>query len=93
MVIQGFYKGVLAPASAATIDLFVQSGVSRDLLFNQFFEKIEFATTDDVDTHKLKTAVVTYPSDDAKHLAFQRVLEALVAAGLTTLKSDAPAKT
>ncbi len=93
VVTQDFYKGVLTPVSAATIDLFVQRGVSRDLLFNLFFEKIEFATMEDVDTHKFKTAVVNYPSDDAKHLAFQRVLEALVDAGLTTLKSDGDAKT
>ncbi len=92
VVTQDFYKGVLAPVSAATIDLFVQRGVNRDLLFNLIFEKIEFATMEDVDTHTFKTAVVNYPSDDTKHMAFQRVVEALVDAGLTTLKSDGDSK-
>ena len=93
VVTQDFYKGVLAPVSAATIDLFVQRGVNRDLLFNLIFEKIEFATMDDVDMHKFRTAVINYPSDDSRHQAFQRVLEKLVDAGLTTLKSDGDPKT
>lgn len=89
IITQEFYQGMLKPISMENIDLFVQRGISRDLLFNLFFQKIEISSDDDVAAPaKWRATLTNSPTRDAQVDAFQRVVEWFVDEGLTTQKAD-----
>ena len=88
VVTQDFYEGILAPVADSTIDLFVQRGISRDMLFNLFFQRIEISTADDVDDNSFDVVLQNHVSNPEQLHRFQRAVEVLVEAGFTTKKGD-----
>ncbi|HEY5072004.1 MAG TPA: hypothetical protein VII63_08235 [Caulobacteraceae bacterium] len=92
VVTQEFYKGILAPLPKSTIDLFVQRGISRDLLYNLLFDRITISS--DASTGgagAFHAVVVNSPGDDLGSARFQRLVEILVDLGLTTRKTNGEA--
>jgi hypothetical protein len=83
---QEFYKGMLAPVGMSTIDLFLQRGLSKDMLFNLFFSKMIFTKITSEDGKPVSRSVEAdnYPGSDADLGKFQRLVEALIDEGLTT---------
>lgn len=78
---QEFYQGILKPIPTSTIDLLVQRGISRDLLFNLLISNIIISRQSDP---AKAIEFRNYPGDSTDLAAFQRVMEALVDEGLTT---------
>jgi hypothetical protein len=92
---QEFYQGVLNPVSGQLIDLYVQQGYSRDLIYNLFLQKIVVRRVDCFPYDHSRECELTfrnYVHDDLDLDLFQTLLGYLIRIGLTTELTPAPLK-
>ena len=93
---QAFYRGILSPVPSQLIDLYVQQGYSRDLIYNLFLQKIVAHRMDCpifVHTHDCEVTFRNYVGDDLDLDLFQTLLGYLIRLGITTeLLPKAPKK-
>jgi hypothetical protein len=89
---QEFYQGILKPIPASTVDLLVQRGISKELLFNLLFSRIVIhrlnAAGDDAEPPITANNYVDKPEQLA---GYQRLVRALLRQGLTTTSDKADA--
>jgi hypothetical protein len=92
---QDFYEGILSPVPAQLIDLYIQQGYSRDLIYNLFLQKIVVRRTDCrpfIHTHDCELTFRNYVHEDLDLDLFQTLLGYLIRIGLTTEALPEPPK-
>jgi hypothetical protein len=90
----GFYAGILQPASAQLIDLYVHGEFPHDLLFNLFIEKIVMRRTGSacLFSHLPQCEIVfqNYPGTNVQLELFQALVGYLINLGLSTEQVETP---
>jgi hypothetical protein len=86
---QEFYRGFLNPVSGQLLDLYIQYGYPRDVLFNVMIEKIIIKRSDDgcrveVHTPDCELTIRNYAPEDVSLELFQSVIGYLIRLGLRT---------
>jgi hypothetical protein len=92
---QDFYEGILNPVPGQLIDLYVQQGYPRDLIYNLFLQKIVVRRTDCpsfIHTHGCELTFRNYVHEDLDLDLFQTLLGYLIRVGLTTEALPEPPK-
>ncbi|MHB8530718.1 MAG: hypothetical protein ACYC8V_14565, partial [Caulobacteraceae bacterium] len=81
-----FYSGILTPIPRSTVDLFIQRGIPKEVLFNLLFSRIDFTKAGrQEDSPPVWTLTArNYPGDEQTIESFEGVVRALIDAGLTT---------
>ena len=86
---QEFYQGFLAPVSGQLLDLYIQYGYPRDVLFNVMIEKIIVKRLDgqcrvEVHTPECEMTIRNYAPEDVSLELFQAMLGYFIRLGLNT---------
>lgn len=86
---QEFYEGLLTPIPGQLLDLYLQAGYPRDVMFNLVIERIIIKKTGpgcplDVHTPNCELTIRNYPPQDVDLELFQGMLGYLISLGLTT---------
>jgi len=86
---QEFYQGFLAPVSGQLLDLYIQYGYPRDVLFNIMVEKIIIKRLDgpchlEVHTPECEMTIRNYAPEDVSLELFQAMIGYFIRLGLST---------
>jgi hypothetical protein len=86
---QEFYRGFLAPVSGQLLDLYLQYGYPRDVLFNVMIEKIIVKRLDgkckpEIHTPDCEITIRNYAPEDVSLRLFQGIVGYLIHLGLST---------
>jgi len=86
---QEFYQGLLTPIPGQLLDLYLQAGYPRDVMFNLVIERIIIKKSGpgcppEVHTPNCEMAIRNYPSQDIDLELFQGMLGYLISLGLST---------
>lgn len=86
---QEFYQGFLTPISGQLLDLYLQYGYPRDVIFNVMIEKVVIKRLDgecrvEVHTPECEMTIRNYAPEDVSLELFQTMIGYLISLGLST---------